>query len=137
MPRVPTGAPFEERGGRLRGAFDVIAGRYPRFVFGGSVGRELPVFHFHEATREALEPRFAYLAENDYRAVVSSDIAALVRDGKHPGRRAVMLAFDDAWASLWIVVGPLLRTYGLRAVTYAIPARLEEASSVRPTSEDG
>lgn len=137
MPRVPTGAPFEERGGRLRGALDVIAGRYPRFVFGDGVGRVLPVFHFHETTRDTLEPRFAYLAENGYRTVISSDVAGFVRDGRHPGARAVMLAFDDAWASLWIVVGPLLRKYGLRAVTYAIPARIADAPIVRPTIEEG
>lgn len=44
-----------------------------------------------------------------------------------------MLAFDDAWASLWLVVGPLLKRHGLRAVTYAIPARIADAPSVRPT----
>jgi peptidoglycan/xylan/chitin deacetylase (PgdA/CDA1 family) len=133
MPRVPTGAPFDERGGRLRGALDLLAGRYPRFVFGGDVGRSLPVFHFHEATSSSLEPAFAYLAENGYRTVVSDDVAAFVRHGGHPGERVVMLAFDDAWASLWLVVGPLLRRYGLRAVTYAIPARIQDAPAVRPT----
>jgi peptidoglycan/xylan/chitin deacetylase (PgdA/CDA1 family) len=137
MPRVPTGAPFEERGGRLRGALDLIAGRYPRFVFGGDVGHLLPVFHFHEATRAALEPSFAYLAENGYRTVDSDAVAALVRDGRHPGPRTVVLAFDDAWASLWLVVGPLLRKFGFRGVAYAIPARIADARSVRPTIDDG
>lgn len=137
MPRVPTGAPFEERGGRLRGALDLIAGRYPRFLFGGDVGHLLPVFHFHESTPSTLEPAFAYLAENGYRTVVSDDAAALARDGRHPGERAVMLAFDDAWASLWLVVAPLLRKYSLRAVAYAIPARVADAPAVRPTLDDG
>jgi hypothetical protein len=137
MPRVPTGAPFEERGGRLRGALDLIAGRYPRFVFGGGVGHLLPVFHFHEATPEALEPSFAYLVENGYRTVDSAAVAALARDGRHPGPRTVVLAFDDAWASLWLVVGPLLRKFSLRAVAYAIPARIADASSLRPTIDAG
>jgi peptidoglycan/xylan/chitin deacetylase (PgdA/CDA1 family) len=48
-----------------------------------------------------------------------------------------MLAFDDAWASLWLVVGPLLRKYGLRAVAYAIPSRVAEADRPRPTIADG
>jgi hypothetical protein len=137
MPRVPTGAPFEERGGRLRGALDLIAGRYPRFVFGGGVGQVLPVFHFHEATRATLEPSFAYLVENGYRTVDSAAVAALARDGRHPGPRTVVLAFDDAWASLWLVVGPLLRRFGLRAVAYAIPGRIADAPSVRPTADEG
>jgi peptidoglycan/xylan/chitin deacetylase (PgdA/CDA1 family) len=137
MPRVPTRAPFAERGGRVRGLLDVIAGRYPRFVFGGGVGRLLPVFHFHQTTREHLEPRLAYLAENGYRTIVSDEMARFVRDGVDPGPQAVMLAFDDAWASLWLVVGPLLRQYGLRAVTYAIPARIRAGASTRPTIADG
>ena len=134
---MPTGAPFEERGGRLRGAIDLLAGRYPLFVFGGGVGQGLPVFHFHETTAAALEPAFRYLAENKYRTVDSADVAALVRNRKHPGPRSVMLTFDDAWASLWLVVGPLLRKFGLRAVTYAIPARIADAEGARPTIDDG
>ncbi len=137
MARVPTGVPFDERGGRLRGALDLLAGRYPRFVFGGGIGERLPVFHFHESTVESLEPAFTYLVENGYRAVDSADVAALVRDGRSPGPRRVLLAFDDAWASLWLVVGPLLRKFGLRAVTYAIPGRVADAPATRPTIEDG
>lgn len=137
MRRVPRGAPSEERGGRLRGALDIIAGRYPPFIFGGGIGDSLPVFHFHEATLERLEPAFAYLVENNYRTVTSDEVAALARDGRSPGSRTVMLAFDDAWASLWLVVGPLLRKYGLRAVAYAIPARIDDAPATRSTGTDG
>jgi len=132
MRRLPSGAPSDERGGRLRGALDLIAGRYPRFVFGGQVGDALPVFHFHETTRERLAPAFAYLVDNGYRTVTSDDAAALARDGRRPGSRTVMLAFDDAWASLWLIVGPLLREYGLRAVAYAIPVRIQDAPAPRP-----
>lgn len=137
MQHVPIGAPFEERGGRVRGVLDLVAGRYPGFLFGLPVGRCLPVFHFHETTPAALEPAFRYLAENGYRAVVSDAAARIVRGGATPEPRTVMLAFDDAWASLWLVVGPLLKRYGLRAVTYAIPSRIADADRVRPTLEDG
>lgn len=137
MQRVPDGAPLTERGGRLRGVLDLAAGRYPSFLFGAGVGRILPVFHFHETTPEALEPAFAYLVDNGYRTVTSDEVGALVRAGKHPGPRTVMLAFDDALASLWMVVGPLLARYDLRAVAYAIAARLEEAAVTRPTLDDG
>lgn len=137
MNRVPNGTPLTERGGRLRGVFDLVCGHYPRFVFGLPVGRSLPVFHFHEATPEELEPAFAYLRENGYHAVTSAAAEAIVREGHRPDRRAVMLAFDDALASLWLVVAPLLRRYGLSAVTYAIPGRIAEAGRVRPTLDDG
>lgn len=137
MQRVPDGAPMTERGGRLRGVIDLLAGRYPSFIFGTTVGRILPVFHFHETTPEALEPAFAYLVENGYRTVTSDEVAAFVRTGHHPGPNTVMLAFDDALASLWMVVAPLLERYDLRAVAYAIPARIPEAETTRPTMLDG
>jgi hypothetical protein len=135
--RVPPGAPFGERGNRLGGVIDLVAGRYPGFVFGLPVGRLLPVFHFHQSTVASVEPALQYLAENGYRTVQADDVARLVRDGRHPGPRSVMLCFDDALASLWLVVAPLLSRYGLRAVTYAIPGRIAEAASVRPTIDDG
>jgi hypothetical protein len=130
-----TGIPFDERGGRLRGVLDLAAGRYPQFVFGGGLGTYLPVFHFHEVTASELEPKLTYLAENGYRTVVSDDIATLALGGKHPGPRSVALAFDDAHATFWTVAAPLLKRFGFRAILYAIPARVEEATAVRPTLE--
>jgi peptidoglycan/xylan/chitin deacetylase (PgdA/CDA1 family) len=137
MPPTPTRAPFSERGGPLRGWLDLVTGRYPGFLFGGPVGRLLPVFHIHEVTVAALEPRLQYLAENGYRTVTADAVARFVCDGVDPGPRAVALCFDDAWASLWVVGAPLLKRYGFTAITFAIPARLAEAASVRPTIETG
>jgi peptidoglycan/xylan/chitin deacetylase (PgdA/CDA1 family) len=135
MRHAATGAPFDERGGRLRGVLDLAAGRYPGFVFGLSPGRSLPVFHFHETSIAAFEPVCRYLSENHYRTVVSDEAARLARDGVSPGERTVMLAFDDCWASLWLAVGPLLEQYDLRVVAYAIPGRMVEAETVRPRGQ--
>jgi peptidoglycan/xylan/chitin deacetylase (PgdA/CDA1 family) len=129
--------PFGERGGRARGALDFLAGHYPAFTVGGGVGRLLPVFHFHETTPAALEPKLQYLAENGYRTVTSSAVTALARDGISPPPRSVVLAFDDAWSSVWTVAGPLLRRYKMQAIVYAIPARIRDASAVRPTIDSG
>jgi hypothetical protein len=137
MRNVPPGAPLTEQGGRLRGVMDLAAGHYPKFLFGLGIGKLLPVFHFHQVTAETLEPAFRYLAENGYRTVVSDDAARLVRDGIHPGPRTVMLAFDDAWASLWLVAVPLLERYDLRAVTYVIAGQVQDAPAPRPTMADG
>jgi peptidoglycan/xylan/chitin deacetylase (PgdA/CDA1 family) len=128
-----TGVPFAERGGALRGLLDLATGRYPAFLFGGSLRGVLPVFHFHQVTREWLEPRLRYLAENGYRTVTSDEIARLVVSGVDPGPRAVALTFDDAWASVWTVAVPLLREYKLTAILFAIPARVVEAETVRPS----
>ncbi len=129
--------PYGERGGRARGALDLLAGHYPAFTYGGGVGRLLAVFHFHETTPAILEPRLQYLSENGYRTVTSDAIAALVRDGVAPPPKSVVLAFDDAWSSVWTVAGPLLRRFGMRAIVYAIPARIRDAAGVRPTIDDG
>lgn len=126
-----------ERKGPLRGLVELATGTYPGFVFGGSLGHLLPIFHFHEVTPEFLEPRLRYLAENGYRTVTSEAIARYVRDGVHPGPRSVALSFDDGWASLWTVAGPLLRQYGFTAIAFVIVGRVGDGSMVRPTLADG
>ena len=129
--------PFSERKTPWRGGLDLATGCYPAFLFGGPLGRHmLPVFHFHDVAPDYLEPYLQYLVENNYRTVVSSDIQRLVRDGIHPGPRSVALCFDDAWASIWTVVFPMLRRYNLTAITYAIPARVPDAAAPRPLPPD-
>jgi len=129
--------PFTERGGRLRGVIDLAAGAYPAFLFGGAVGRQLPVFHIHEVMPATLEPYLGYVADNGYRTLAADEIADFVRTGRLPAGRSVALTFDDARASLWTVAAPLLRRYGLRAITFAIPGRMADAASLRPTLEEG
>ncbi|OGV46611.1 MAG: hypothetical protein A2X46_13685 [Lentisphaerae bacterium GWF2_57_35] len=114
----------------------MASGCYPRFLFGGGLGSWLPIFHFHEASREYLEPYLLHLARNQYRTVTSEAIAQFVRKGIHPGRRSVALCFDDAWASLWTVVAPLLKKYGFQAIAYAIPGRIVDSEKLRPTMDD-
>jgi hypothetical protein len=121
-PRVP----FAERGGAMRGLVDLVTGCYPRFLFGGSLGDDLPVFHFHDVTRAWLEPRLQFLVDNGYRAVTCEEIARLVVAGVRPGGRAIALTFDDAWSSAWSVAMPLLKQYGLRASVFAIPGRIAD-----------
>jgi polysaccharide deacetylase len=129
--------PFGERGGALRGVLDAACGRLPRFIFGGHVAADvLPVFHFHDVTPAELEPKLRFLAENGYRTTTSDEIAAYVRREIRLDGPRVALCFDDAWASLWTVAAPLLKRYGLTAITYAIPARIAEASACRPTIDE-
>ncbi len=118
--------PFSERGGKARGCLDLVSGRFPAFVFGGGLGALLPVFHFHEVTREELEPKLRHLADNGYRTVTSDEIAAYVRGDLQLPVRSVGLCFDDAWKSVVTVAAPLLKQHGLTAITYAIPARITE-----------
>lgn len=131
------GIPFAERGGRLRGVIDLVSGRYPLFVFGGPLGNLVPVFHLHEVTRSWLEPQLRFLAENGYHTATSDELAGYVTRRLTPPPRTIALTFDDARASLWTVAAPLLRAHGFTAVTFAIPARIRDADTVRPTLADG
>jgi peptidoglycan/xylan/chitin deacetylase (PgdA/CDA1 family) len=133
IPRIP----FQERKTPSRALLDLAAGRYPGWLFGLPMTRAVPVFHFHEVQPARLEPCLRYLAHNGYRTVGSAELAHWVLDGMHPGPRSVVLTFDDAWASLWTVAFPLLRRYGLRAVTFAIPGRIQDAPRPRKTLDDG
>ena len=132
---MPARLPFSERKTPWRGVLDLATGCYPAFLFGGGLGRWLPVFHFHEATPGKLAPYLDYLAQNGYRTVTSDAVAAYAREGRHPGLRSVALCFDDAWASLWTVAAPLLRKHGFQAITYVHPGRVADAPDVRPTIE--
>lgn len=120
--------PFGERGGALRGAIDLVSGRLPRFVFGGPVGRLVPVFHFHDERSETLLPLLRYLHENGYRSIGADDLAAVARRRREPGHGEVALCFDDAWATVWTDAAPLLREFQLRAIVYAIPGRMADES---------
>lgn len=123
--------PFPERKTAWRGLLDLVGGSYPLFLFGGAMGRGLPVFHFHEARPETLEPYFRYIAENGYRTVDASAIAAWAIRGVYPGPRTIALCFDDAWASLWLVVLPLLKKFDLSAIAYVSPARVPADETLR------
>jgi len=124
--------PFAERGGPVRGLLDLATGCYPAFLFGGSIGDQLPVFHLHEVTRAWLEPRLRYLVENGYRSVTCDEISRFVIDGVRPAPRSIALTFDDAWESAWSVAFPLLKQYGFRATVFAIPARVAEDGASSP-----
>ena len=122
----------------MRGVVDLIALRYPSFCFGGEISSDIiPVFHFHNVSREYLEPYINYLAENDYKTIVSDELEAFVIRGIKKNPRNVVLCFDDAWRSLWTVVYPLLTEYGMKAIAYAIPGRIEEAKEVRASGKEG
>ena len=129
--------PFAERAGRIRGVLDVLTGCYPRFLFGGPVGQQLPVFHLHQVTPNQLEPLLTYLVDNRYTTVTSDAVAAYVSRQRSLGPRTVVLTFDDAWGSLWTVAWPLLRRYALSAIAFAIPTRILDAPAPRPTLDDG
>lgn len=128
--------PFSERNTPWRGMLDLAAGRYPAFLFGGSIRQNLPVFHFHDVTPAYLEPYLQHLVNNNYRTVTSAEIYRFVKDGIYPGDRSVALCFDDAWSCIWSTAFPLLRQYNLTAITYVVPALVTDAAQTRSNKQD-
>lgn len=126
--------PFQERNSFWRGPLDLVTGAYPGFLFGRGVVDDLPVFHFHEVHPDHLEPYFSYLAENHYHTLTSDVIDRFARGVQHPGKNAVAITFDDAWASFRVVAYPLLIKYGLKAVLFVSPGRI---ASNHPPSDEG
>ncbi|MGE9291480.1 MAG: polysaccharide deacetylase family protein [Puniceicoccales bacterium] len=129
--------PWTEKLCPLRAPLDILTGCYPAFLFGGALSRKiLPVFHFHEVTPDYLEPYLRYLSENGYRCANVDELLGILSGRESIPEKTVLLTFDDAWTSLWTVAAPLLKKYGLQAVTFAVPGRVSERQGVRETLEE-
>ncbi len=124
--------PLIERENLFQKPLELMTGRYPSFLFGARVGNILPVFTFRDVTFPYLEPFLVYLLENNYQTLSAAETSEIVLGKKPLKMPSVVLHFDNAWASLWTVVGPLLRRYDMRAVTFAIPGRIQDAAEPRP-----
>lgn len=124
--------PFCECDSVWRERVELCSGKMPAFLFGAGVGNAVPVFRFSRMTRQLLEPYLVYLMENGYQTLTAAELEDVLCGRRKADRHSVMLTFDHAWASLWTVVAPLLRRYGLRAVTYAIPGRIPDLPALRP-----
>jgi hypothetical protein len=124
--------PLIERENKFQKPLELLTGRYPAFLFGARLGNLLPVFTFRKVTLPYLEPFLVYLLENNYRTLGAGETAEYVLGKTGLKSPSVVLHFDNAWASLWTVVGPLLRRYNMRAVSFAIPGRIQDAAETRP-----
>ncbi len=124
--------PRAERRMSPRERATLLSGRLPAFCLGGPVGRSLPIFRFGRVNLMLLESSLVYLLENGYRCMGSDEFAAHIRGEEQPDGKSVLLCFDQARASVWTLVAPLLQRYGMRAVTFAIPGRIQHSTGLRP-----
>jgi peptidoglycan/xylan/chitin deacetylase (PgdA/CDA1 family) len=92
--------------------------RYPGFVFGLPLAREIPVFIYHDVETPVLGRDLEFLRRNNYRTLGLDEYLAARESGVRLGR-AVLLTFDDARKSFGEVALPLLRQYDARAVLFA------------------
>lgn len=98
-----------------------LGGGYPPFVYAREPSADyLPVFMYHDVTREEFDAHLAYLRANGYETL---DCDGAVERLRSPDRaRAALLTFDDGLESLYRVAFPALRDRGMRAVAYIAPA---------------
>ena len=116
---------------------DLLFGRYPAFVTGGSLPRgDVPVFVFHSVEPETFGRQLRHLADNGYVSLsVDEYYQGLVGARPYP-ERAVLLTFDDGRGSLWSVGAPLLRRHGLKGVVFLVPARMRSRPGPLPPTLD-
>jgi peptidoglycan/xylan/chitin deacetylase (PgdA/CDA1 family) len=104
--------------------------RLPSFVYlSADHLTEIPVFTFHDVTRDALEPILAFLAENKYVTLDADELYERRISNDYAPGREVVLTFDDGTRSLYEVAYPLFQQYSIRAVAFIVPGMIDSASA--------
>lgn len=75
-------------------------------------------------TPEMLDKQLAYLKAKNYRVVTSQQFYDLVKKGKNPTQKTVMLTFDDGNLDNYQNAYPILKKYGFPGVFYISSNRL-------------
>ena len=112
---------------------------YPEFIY-KEVEKipleEIPVFTFHSVEPETFEEQIRYLAENRYRTVTGDKFFEIITGRVKNEENTIVLTFDDGVGSLWSVVYPVLKKYGLSAISFILPSRIVERSEHHSTLQD-
>lgn len=96
---------------------------------------EIPVFVFHTIEPALFTEQAEFLSANGYRTLSLSEYLDTVAGRRKPGKREVLLTFDDARSSFWRFAFPLLRKFRLLAALFAITGWTSETAA-RPNLDD-
>ena len=120
--------------------------RRPSFYYRNVKAEELgiPVFTYHSigthmtpdsVTAAQFESHVRHLAQNGYRSLTADELYDCVVQ-RHPcPPKGVAVTFDDGRASLWVSAFPILKKYGIKAISFVNPGLMSETGT-RPTIED-
>ena len=97
---------------------------------------EIPVFTFHSVEHEYFEAQMRYLADNHYRTIDSDEYHDILLGNVQLNQKTVVLTFDDGRGSLWSVAYPILKKYGLKAISFIVPFCIKDATEDYPTLDD-
>jgi len=106
----------------------LVLGIYPEFVYKKVdciPADKIPIFVFHSVRPESFERQIRYLAENNYHTLKADELYDIITEKKRCKQKAIALTFDDGLRSLWSVAYPLLKKYGLCAISFIVPFRLD------------
>ena len=96
----------------------------------------IPVFCFHSVEAKRLEEQFKYLFENDYKTLDANSLVDILLGKKIADRNTIALTFDDGRKSFWTTAFPLLKKYGLTAISFIIPSIVKNETVKSFTLED-
>jgi hypothetical protein len=123
-------------------AGDLLAGRYPSFVYGRDLrpGEAPPVLCLHTAHPATFPAMCEHLAAGGHLTLTAQEYVDRVAGRTPIGPRDLLLTFDDGHLSVWSIALPLLRKHGMKAVTFLIPGRMADdgpsSQLIRPTLDD-
>jgi|GEM_PF-6115869 len=87
-------------------------------------------------TEEIFEEQMAYLLSKNYKTLSSKEFLEILKSGKNPEQKSVLLTFDDGHISNYENAFRILKKYGLKGTFYIItkkmkisPAQLKEMST--------
>lgn len=84
------------------------------------------------------EKQMAYLVKKNYKTINSLEYYNLLKAGKNPVQKTVMITFDDGSLGQYTTAYPILKKYGLTAVFYIISQRSGiNGTQAREMSDNG
>jgi len=72
---------------------------------------------------------------NNYRTLKADELHDLITEKKKYKKKVVALTFDGGLRSLWSVAYPILKKYGLNAISFIVPFRLQDEKRCYPNLE--
>jgi hypothetical protein len=90
---------------------------------------------FHTVEPRLFAEQVEFIVANGYRTLSLSEYLDTQAGRRAPGKREVLLTFDDARSSFWLFAFPILRKAGLKATLFAITGWTPERNA-RPNLDD-
>lgn len=109
-----------------------VRGSLPDFILSKTakdLGKNIPVFCYHEISSKDFEKDIVYLKYNGYHTLKSDQLLDYLEGRFLIKKPSVVLTFDDSPLNFYKVTFPLLEKYGCNAVAFVSPYFIDLAES--------